>query len=44
MDGGLARAPSLRPPPKGGKAGLRPGQRKAFEAAPPGRVLASEVG
>ena len=42
MDGGLARAPSLRPPPKGGKAGLRPGQRKAFEAAPPGRVLASE--
>ena len=42
MEGGLARAPSLRPPPKGGKAGLRPGQRKAFEAAPPGRVLASE--
>ena len=41
-DGGLARAPSLRPPAKLGKAGLSKAQRKTFEAAPPGRVLASE--
>ena len=41
-DGGLARAPSLRPPAKLGKAGLSKAQRKTFEAAPPGRVLGSE--
>ena len=41
-DGGLARAPSLRPPAKFGKSGLSKAQRKTFEAAPPGRVLASE--